>query len=437
MDLLRSLLDYFKEIDFHGVLSLLAEHLNTIQLLHFFFISYFVSRLFASYKIPERFVYWLFEEKRVSLSKLILILISCTAGLSMIMANVITLLALLPVILLIQNEIKGTPAEKKKFSTMIMLAAIWGANLGGMGMLTGTPANGILVGMLGAYRFTFSKGFTFISWMVWAIPLVALLCVMGWIILIAVFKPKHQLSGNSIRKLLQNSTVTLRAQRIVLFIAGFFVISSALLSFLMSMIPNMHRTIYFTTLLWTLGFVYVLFVRRFRLGSGTQKTVLLSYKDILRDFPKKGLLWMMIGLAVTGVLYLLGVPRIVASTTTDWIRAEYSILLLMVVFGLTATFLSEIFSNLVIQIALFATLFPFSRFFPELSWQMMLIITLTSSCAFMTPIATPVNGLGFGASKRMSLLYMLGTGFMMNIVSALLIAGWVHFVVPIVLNWFV
>jgi solute carrier family 13 (sodium-dependent dicarboxylate transporter), member 2/3/5 len=416
--------------------ALLKEHLDSIQLLHFFFISYLLSRLIAKYHIAERFINWLFEEKKINMSKLVLILISGTAALSMLLANVVTLLALLPMIVLVQSEVQGSPKERKRLSTMIMLAAIWGANIGGMGMLTGTPSNGVLVGMLGAYGFKISRQFTFISWMVWAIPLVAILCVSGWLILILIFKPRDIFSGHKLRKILSDAAVPLTTQRIILWLALFFLITTALLSFLLSTLWEQRVLIYWITVLWTLILLWLMFGIRWQLAGVDKRKPLLIYQDITKDLPRKGLLWILIGFAVTAGLYLLGVPKTVAVAVAEWVQSNYSLLLLMLIFGLAATFFTEVASNLVVQIALFTTLVPLSKTFPDLSWQMFLIITLTSCCAFMSPIATPVNGLGFGASKRFSLAYMLGAGFIMNIVSALIIAGWVHYVVPVVLNWF-
>ena len=55
----------------------------------------------------------------------------------------------------------------------------------------------------------------------------------------------------------------------------------------------------------------------------------------------------------------------------------------------------------------------------------LIIITLSCTCAFMSPIATGVNGLAFGGVKGVSFTRMLLVGCIMNIAGALLISGWV------------
>lgn len=410
--------------------------LDKIQLLHFFLISYLISRLFIRYKLPERFVYWLFEEKHISISRLTLIIIATSAVLSMIMANVITLLAILPVIILLQQEFTGTAREKMKFSTLIMLAAIWGSNIGGMGMLTGTPTNGVFIGMLETHRFPISASFTFLSWLIWGIPLMLILCIMGWLILKLVFSTKHYLSGMSIRARMEQTASTPKAQKITILLALFFVLSSAMLSLGMSFLKQQRPLVYGFTVAWTVLFLWIFFGQKFRLQEKESLSPLLLRKDIFQDFPARGLLWILIGAGVTTVLYFFGVPNAVASVAVGWIQADYSLILLLLIIGLVTTFTTEIVSNSVIQIAMFLTLFPLSRSYPEISMQMMLIITLTSTCAFMSPIATPSNSLGFGSIKGISLRHMLLAGLVMNLTSALLIVLWVHFVVPVVLAWF-
>lgn len=411
-------------------------YLDKIQLIHFFLISYLISRVFVRFKLPQRIVYWLFEEKHVSISRLTWLLISGTALLSIVMANVITLMTLVPVLILIQAEYEGKPAEKRKFSTLVMLAAVWGANIGGMGMLTGTTTNGILVGMYEAYKFPISHSFTFLSWATWALPLAAILCVAGWLVLMLVFRPNQKLSGMNIRNGLSTVEIPLRAQKLAIALAVGFMLSSGILSFSMTFFRNHRPEIYMVTSLWTLLFLYVFFLHRFRIYKGKDRIVLLTAGDILHDVPKKGLLWILGGILLTLVLVLLKFPEGVAGWAVSWIRADFSLLMLLLIIALITTFATELVSNSVIQISMFMTLFPLTKVFPEISWEMMLVITLCSTCAFMSPIATPSNGLGFGSSSKVSLRYMMGAGLVMNLLSAGIITLWVFYVVPIVLPWF-
>lgn len=414
----------------------MLEHLDKLQLVCFFLISYLLSRVFVRFNLPHRLVHWLCEEKHMSVSRLAWLIITGTALLSMVIANVITLLALVPVLTQLQLDYHDTPREKRKFATLIILSAVWGANIGGMGMLTGTTTNGILVGMFEAYKYPISENFTFLSWMTWAAPLSFLMCLTGWLVLMLVFRPNKQFSVEKFRSTLKDACEFPAAQRIALWLTLVFLISTVLLSFCMTYFKAWRPWIMEVTLLWTLFFLAVLFLVRFRIRSNDEKAPLLEPKHILHDLPKKGLLWILIGVLVTMLMVMLKFPDYVTRSAVSWIKDDFSLMLLLLIVGLITTFATEIVSNSVIQIAMFMTLFPLSRYYPEVSWQMMLIITLTSTCAFMSPIATPSNGLGFGSSKSFSLAYMLGAGLLMNLFSAALITAWVYYVVPVVIAWF-
>ncbi|MBM4403132.1 MAG: hypothetical protein FJ042_01905 [Candidatus Cloacimonetes bacterium] len=411
--------------------------LDKLQLLHFFLISYLISRVFVTQKLPERLVWWLFEKKHISLSRLVWLLTIGTGLLSMIIANVITLLTLLPLVILIQNDYKAPDKEHRKFSTLILLAVVWGANIGGTGMLTGTTTNGILIGMFELNKFEIRHAFTFLSWMAWGMPLVILLCGLGWLILVLVFKPNQHLSVDRIRENLTTFEVSLRLQKIGIILSIVFVISSAVLSLAMSLLKNLRGEVYLITSIWSFVFLYFIFFKHYRSGHHKDKVKLLNKEDIFHDLPKKGLLWILLGLGVTAILVALRFPTLVSHWTVEWLKADYSILLLYLIVALIVTFVTEIVSNSVIQISMFLVLLPLSKMYPEISWQMLLVITLCSTCAFMSPLATPSNGLGYGSSSRISLRHMLAAGFVMNIFSAGLITLWVNYCVPLVLRLFI
>lgn len=414
----------------------MIEIVDKLQLVHFFLISYLISRVFVKHRLPEKIVYWLFETKHLSLSKLTWLLICGTGFLSMIIANVITLLTLLPLIVILQNEHVGSTKEHQKFSTLIMLAVVWGANIGGMGMLTGTTTNGILVGMFEVFKFPEKQAFTFLSWMTWGVPLAILLCFVGWLVLMLVFRPNQFISKIQIRDRFVTVDIPVRIQRIALWQAAFFILSSALLSFGMSLLKNHRGDIYIITSLWTLLYLYFIFIHKYRSKKGGEKQSMITSKDIMHDIPKKGILWIGLGLLVTAILVMFKFPDRIALWSVNHINAGYSVLLLYLVLALITTFTTELVSNSVVQISMFMALFPLSKMHPEISWQMMLIITLGSTCAFMTPIATPSNGLGFGSSQKVSLKHMLLAGFLMNLISGLLITLWIYYVVPLTLVWF-
>ena len=97
--------------------------------------------------------------------------------------------------------------------------------------------------------------------------------------------------------------------------------------------------------------------------------------------------------------------------------------------ALLSSFSTEILSNTAVQISMFLIVLPLSATMEFSAIQALIIVTLSSTCAFMSPIATGVNGLAFGGVKDVSLARMLVVGLVMNTVGALIISVWAEWVI--------
>jgi sodium-dependent dicarboxylate transporter 2/3/5 len=302
-------------------------------------------------------------------------------------------------------------------------------------MITGTATNGVLLGLYELYKVPIAKDFTFLSWATWGLPLVMILVILGWLILMLIFKPGKQMHKPDFAEYLESSSLSRKMQGVGFFLAASFIVSASVLSLLLSITHHHQYIILIATILWTLAYIYLLLIHNWTAENGIRRK-LITFKDTMQDIPKKGLLWIGIALLVTYILWQLKFHKTMAIWFTQWLDGDHSIFLLYWIFAILTTFASEIVSNSAVQVTMFMVLFPMTKIYPDLSWQGMLIITLCSSCAFMTPLATPANGLGFGSSSKISLRYMMLSGFIMNIVCSTVICTWVYFIVPITLKWF-
>jgi sodium-dependent dicarboxylate transporter 2/3/5 len=84
-----------------------------------------------------------------------------------------------------------------------------------------------------------------------------------------------------------------------------------------------------------------------------------------------------------------------------------------------------VFSNTVVQVALFLVLLPLAAGAGFPLAQALLVVTLSCTCAFMSPIATPVNALAFGGVPGVSLWRFMAIGVVMNVLAASLITYYV------------
>ena len=111
------------------------------------------------------------------------------------------------------------------------------------------------------------------------------------------------------------------------------------------------------------------------------------------------------------------------------IPVHTSMLLLFLTVAAATSFTTEILSNTAVQISFFLMALPLAETLGVPGLAILIIITLSSTCAFMTPIATGVNGLAFGGVKGVSFRKMLIVGFFMNLAGAILISAWTLLVI--------
>ena len=163
--------------------------MDKIQLIFFFISGFLVSRLMIKVRLPQRLVYWFIGKRRLSLARILFYLIAISAFLSFFIPNAITVLTLLPLLELLRQFYNASGGSSKNVPTMLALAAIYGANIGGMGSITATPANGILVTYAVLNKVPGTEYLTFASWLVWGIPLVVVFVCIAALILFIFMRP--------------------------------------------------------------------------------------------------------------------------------------------------------------------------------------------------------------------------------------------------------
>jgi sodium-dependent dicarboxylate transporter 2/3/5 len=113
--------------------------------------------------------------------------------------------------------------------------------------------------------------------------------------------------------------------------------------------------------------------------------------------------------------------------------AGSDVLLLVIAVTVISIFISEVMSN-VAQVIVFAPVV--SSLADTLHINPLLLglpMTLAASCAGMLPMGTPPNAIVF-ASGKLKLSDMVKTGFVMNIISIVLITLFSWFLVPMIIN---
>jgi sodium-dependent dicarboxylate transporter 2/3/5 len=94
-------------------------------------------------------------------------------------------------------------------------------------------------------------------------------------------------------------------------------------------------------------------------------------------------------------------------------------------------FLTEITSNLATTAMILPVLAPLSLGLNVHPFGLMVAAAVAASCAFMLPAATPPNAVVFG-SGYLKISDMFNKGFLMNIISIIIITLMVYFMLPLI-----
>ncbi len=335
----------------------------------------------------------------------------------------------MPLLEIIIAAYKENGSSHKSVPTMLALSVMYGANIGGMGSITGTPANGILITFLGVNNVPNSENLTFATWLIWGIPIVLILIAAAWIILTGVFHTWHRFTTTHTVILSFKSNAHPFFMLSILLTLLYF-ISSFILSLLMISYADYSLTILIITGVFTLLFVAVLFLFPIKTDiSKNYKEPLLKVKDCFSNLPIKGFVFVGISIFIAVLLFVFDAQVFFSEWINKNLPSGVSIFGLLLVLALITSFFTELLSNIAIQLSFFIIILPLSELMGFPAIEALLIVTLSSTCAFMSPIATGVNGLAFGGIKGVSFKMMLIIGFIMNIACALVISLWVRFVV--------
>jgi sodium-dependent dicarboxylate transporter 2/3/5 len=391
--------------------------LDQLQIGFFFISGFLVSRVLIKTRLPQKLVRLLLGESHCSLSLTLLYLIGTAAAVSFFIPNAVTVLTLLPVLDLLSRAFRDHGDHRAP--TLLTLAVLYGANIGGMGSVTGTPTNLVLVGYLQAWDVPGADRITYLRWLLWGVPLVTLLALLAWGVLCASFRTWRQDTARVKLPFAPEATEHPWQHR-ALAVTLLYLLSSILLSYLLAALPQWQSLILIASGIATLGFIAYLF-----LPWANAAGPLLTPRDTVSGLPKKGLELLAVVLVLGGVTYALNLQDWLAARVRFLIPETLPLWTLLLIVALITSFATELFSNTVVQLALFLVLPAITEAWGFDPIQILLVVTLSCTCAFMSPIATPVNALAFGGAPGSSLWRWLAVGTLMNIVAAVALACYV------------
>ena len=369
----------------------------------------------------------------VTPDRIILGFMVATAFLSMWISNTAATMMMVTIAVAVLRqvtvEINGRPSLNIdtspgcfRFGTALMLGIGYSASIGGVATLIGTPPNAIFAGIV---EKIYGQGVSLVEWMMFGLPLAAVMLMITWWYLVRIAYPGEidSLPGGreaihgEIAGLGPMSSQEKRVLAVFILVAVLWILRGLLSGF------EIFALIEDSTI--AVGGAVLLFV----IPSDLKKReFLLDWKTAV-TIP-----WDILILFGGGFALAQGFSE---SGLTHYLAGRLTVLegssMVIVVLAVTALviFLTEITSNTAtasIALPIMAALAGAMQLHP---YGLMLSATIAASFAFMLPVATPPNAIVF-SSRYVTITQMAKTGIWLNLIGILLITGFVIFLLPLV-----
>jgi len=357
-------------------------------------------------------------------NKVVLGFMIATASLSMWISNTASTVVMLPIAMsvigLLVNDADGFTKNDQNFALSVMLGIAFSANAGGIATVIGTPPNSVLIGLL---ENQYNIEISFLKWMTFGLPFSIILLFICYLVLVKWMFPNRHLQFNASREVIQAELVKLGPtsgkEKMVLAIFGVTVFLWIFRTVINKIFPDLGLS---DTIISMIGAVS-LFAIPYNIKKGD---FIIAWADTSK------LAWGILilfggGLALANGMSSSGIVDIVSNAIAS---SELSILFTASLLILLMLFMTELMSN----VALVAVLAPvvagiaIGLDIPML--YLLIPVTIASSCAFMLPMATPPNAIVF-ASGYIEVQQMARVGFILNLISVVLLIIMFQFVLPL------
>jgi len=352
-----------------------------------------------------------------------------TAFLSMWISNTATTMMMVPIALAIIFKLREEhPGQAmKRFAAGLLIGIAYAASIGGIATLIGTPPN-LAFSRIYAIQFPQAPEISFASWFIFGFPFAVVFLGLSWWLLSMLFIRGHRADADAAVFKAERARLGPMAYEeklvLVLFVA---------LALLWLLRQNIDLGS-FTIPGWSNWFPESKFI--------DDGTIAIAVSLLLFVIPSKSragerlMNWETAVKLHWGIIILFGGGFALAagfaeSGLSSWVTQQLQILRgvpSIIVVGVTCTtltFLTELTSNTAttqLSLPLLAALAAAIKVHPLL---LMIPATLSASCAFMLPVATPPNAIVFG-SGAVKMSDMMRAGILMNLTGIVLITVFMY-----------
>ncbi len=350
-----------------------------------------------------------------------------SAFLSMWISNTATAIMMVPIglAIVLQIEEKFEAAEMHNFTVGLMLGIAYACSMGGIATLVGTPPN---LSLARIFEITFPEAppITFGSWFIMALPISIMMLIIIWLLLTRVFFriPEHiQVDRSIIDQEYQSLGKMSFEEKSVLTVFSLTALlwvfrKQLILGFLT--IPGWSQLIPYPDLIddGTVALFMAMLLMLIPTRSKAAKSPTIMGAWVIKKLPWNIVLLFGGGFALAKGFQVTGLSALIGNEFAGLAGTSPIIMIVSICFGLT--FLTELTSNTATTEMILPILASVGFAMQVNPLMLMIPATLSASCAFMMPVATPPNAIVFG-SGRVRIAEMAKAGFFINIIGIMVI----------------
>ena len=397
------------------------EYMNKVQFL--FAGGFIIALAIQKWDLHKRVALNILKFSGLNSQGIVASFMVASAVLSMWVMNTSTAIMLLPVgisvIKVINDTVNDiTDNQKFNFQLCLLLGIAYAASVGGIATPIGTSPNGVLI-QFASNNYDYDIGFA--NWISIGLPITLGLGPIIWIFLTRIIFPVNfsatQESKDKLNSMLKELGPMSNEEKkviVVFLITAFFWIFRQLIDNLPGLALLDDSVIAIS------GAVSLFFIK-----ERTNKNKLLIWDDVQNGFPW-GLIFLFGGgMALAYVVndsgLALWLASLIPSETYFWIILLTVIVMVVLLTELTSNLTTTItFLPVVASVGLNMGMDPLLLILP---------LTISASCAFMLPVATPPNSIVY-ASNLIPIQKMVRAGIFINISSILYVFIISYFLIP-------
>ncbi len=403
-----------------------SEYFNHIIFLYIG--GFIVALAIQKWHLHKRIALGILSRFGMSPGQILLGVMLATGFLSMWISNTATTMMMVPILLALISQFAQNLDDgmSKKFAIGLLLAVAYSASVGGLATLVGTPPNLSFVRIFQIY-FPEAGEISFGQWIFFAAPISLLLFFVVWGLLYHFYlRGLDPINRNTAKKVLKSMSANLGKM-------GFEEKTVSLVFVSMAVLWITRADIRLGNLVipgWSGWFAHPAYI-----NDGTVAVALAILLFIIPSRQGKGkylMDWDTAKMIPWEIILLFGGGFALASGFKEsglslwlgqqlvWLDGVHPLLLIFSI-CIMVTFLTELTSNTATVESLLPILAGLSLSIDVNPLLLMIPATLSSSLAFMLPVATPPNAIVFG-TKNVPMIQMMRVGFWLNLIGVLVVS---------------